>query len=143
MTNPYNDSPTDNQNNNPFSGPEAGAHPQSNPQAAPMPAPNAGMPNQGQAFLANPADAGEPRQWIVAVLLAFFLGIWGAHNFYLGYKKRAIIQLVLTLVGFVTSLIIIGIFVVIGVAIWTFVEFIMLLAKSDYVDAWGRPLVRS
>ncbi len=33
-----------------------------------------------------------------AGLLAIFLGLFGAHNFYLGYKTKAIIQLVLSLV---------------------------------------------
>lgn len=70
---------------------------------------------------------------IVAALLAFFLGGLGIHNFYLGYKKKAIIQLVLSLVG---SLIIIGPIIV---GIWAFVEFIMILiGKID--DAEGNPL---
>lgn len=32
----------------------------------------------------------------VAIVLAFLLGAFGAHNFYLGFKKYAIIQIVLT-----------------------------------------------
>ena len=70
---------------------------------------------------------------IVAALLAFFLGGLGIHNFYLGYTKKAIIQLVLCLAG---SLIVIGPFIV---GVWAFVEFIMiLLGKID--DAEGKPL---
>lgn len=34
---------------------------------------------------------------VVAFLLAFFLGIFGAHHFYLGYNRAGAIMLVLTL----------------------------------------------
>ncbi len=36
---------------------------------------------------------------VVAGLLALFLGLLGIHNFYLGYKKRGLVQLLLTLGG--------------------------------------------
>lgn len=35
---------------------------------------------------------------VVAALLAFFLGCFGAHNFYLGRITRAIIQLIITII---------------------------------------------
>ena len=80
----------------------------------------------GQAY------AGPPKQWIIAVLLAFFLGTLGIHNFYLGYTTRGIIQLVLTLtfIGAIVS------------AVWAFIEFILILMRSgSYAyDAQGRPL---
>lgn len=37
---------------------------------------------------------------VVAGLLALFLGLLGIHNFYLGYKKKGLVQLLLTLGGF-------------------------------------------
>ena len=38
---------------------------------------------------------------IAAGLLGIFLGSFGAHNFYLGYTRNAVIQLCLTLIGWV------------------------------------------
>lgn len=42
---------------------------------------------------------------VVAFLLAVFLGIFGAHHFYLGYNRAGVIMLVLTLsvVGLIVS----------------------------------------
>ena len=71
-----------------------------------------------------------PKSKVAAALLAFFLGGFGAHNFYMGYTSRAATQLVLTLVGWVTSLIFIGFFLLAAVGIWVFVEFIMILVGS-------------
>lgn len=61
-----------------------------------------------------------------AFLLAFFLGAFGAHNFYLGQKGKAIAQLVLSIVGILTSIIGIGIFLCLATGIWAFVEMIMI-----------------
>lgn len=77
---------------------------------------------------------------IVAALLAFFLGGLGIHNFYLGHKKKAIIQLALYLVGCVlTFLLGIGAILCSAVGIWAFVEFIMILI-GKIGDAEGKPL---
>ena len=45
---------------------------------------------------------------IVAGLLGIFLGAFGVHNFYLGYTSKAVLQLVLTIVGLIFSCIGIG-----------------------------------
>ena len=67
-----------------------------------------------------------------APVLAFFVGTFGIHNFYLGYTTRGIIQLVLaiTLIGAPVA------------AIWAFVEFIMIIMRYGAYgcDAQGRPL---
>lgn len=87
-----------------------------------------GQPAYGQQVYANP-----PKQWVLAMVLAFFLGGFGVHNFYLGYTTRGIIQLVLTitLVGAPIS------------AIWALIEFIMIIMRSGSYgyDASGQPLV--
>ena len=92
----------------------------------------AGQQAYGQPAYGQPFAAGAPKQWIVAVLLAFFLGTLGIHNFYLGYTTKGIIQLVLTLtfIGLIVS------------GIWAFIDFIMLLMRAgDYAtDAQGQPL---
>lgn len=66
---------------------------------------------------------------MAAGLLGIFLGSIGIHNFYLGYTKRAIIQIVVT-------------FVTCGAGgIWGFVEGIMILMdKYVTADAAGVPL---
>ena len=77
------------------------------------------------------------KSYIAAALLAFFLGGFGAHNFYLGYTRKAVIQLVMGLMTIFT-------FGLSGIAvgIWAFVEFILLLTGSISTDGDGRPLKR-
>lgn len=85
-----------------------------------------------------------PKQMVVAALLAFFLGGWGIHNFYLGYNNRAIIQLIMTAIGLATFWLIIGFLPLMAVGIWAFVEFIMILMGASPFDrdAKGIPLSR-
>ena len=71
---------------------------------------------------------------LAAGLLGIFLGIFGIHNFYLGYTKKAIIQVLLGTVGFI---------VLIGPVIsgiWGFVEGILILTGKIKVDGHGNPL---
>lgn len=77
---------------------------------------------------------------LAAGLLGIFLGIFGIHNFYLGYTENAVIQLVLSIVGFILCIIGIGIFIVIGVWVWSFVESIMILTDKIDCDSKGNPL---
>jgi len=98
------------------------------------------QPWQGGAY---PAQAmGQPKSKIAAALLAFFLGTLGVHNFYLGYTQRAVTQLVMTIVGVLTMVFIVGFFLYFAVGIWAFVEFIMILVGSQgyATDARGVPL---
>ena len=96
--------------------------------------PGYGQPGYGQPAYAagQPVVGTAPKQWLVAALLAFFLGALGIHNFYLGYTAKGIIQLVLTIT-------VIGAFISV---IWAFIEFIMIIARSgSYAyDAQGQPL---
>ncbi|MBL71576.1 MAG: hypothetical protein CMB41_00185 [Euryarchaeota archaeon] len=74
--------------------------------------------------------AAAPKQKLVAFLLAFFLGGFGVHNFYLGKTGMGVAQLILTItvVGALVSL------------PWAFVQSIMIImGKID--DANGNPLV--
>jgi TM2 domain-containing membrane protein YozV len=66
----------------------------------------------------------------IAGLLGIFLGALGLHNFYLGYTKKAIIQLGL------------GVSVVFTTAafIWGFIEGILILMGKITVDSNGTPL---
>lgn len=84
---------------------------------------------------------------IAAGLLGIFLGSLGIHNFYLGFTKKAVLQLCLTIggyvLGFIGSFILVGaIFFLVpaGIGIWGLIEGIMILTGSINVDANGLPL---
>lgn len=72
-------------------------------------------------------------------LLGIFLGSLGVHNFYLGFTTKAVIQLLLTLVGWVAF----GLGPAIA-AVWGLIEGIMILASKPggkwHRDAKGREL---
>lgn len=74
--------------------------------------------------------SGGTRQKLVAALLAFFLGTLGIHDFYLGYKGRGIVKIVLT----------ITVFGAIVSEIWSLVDFITILTGSKR-DADGKALI--
>lgn len=71
---------------------------------------------------------------ILVFAFAFFLGGFGVHNFYLGYTKKGITQLLLTTIG---ALIFIGPFIS---ATWSFIEGLLYLFGNDKRDANGVPL---
>jgi TM2 domain-containing membrane protein YozV len=77
---------------------------------------------------------------IAAGLLGIFLGSIGVHNFYLGYTGKAVAQLVLTIIGWSTLIVIIGFIIVPAVSLWGLIEGIMILAGSIRTDANGVPL---
>lgn len=111
------------QQHNPFHSP----YPNQQPYGAPQPYQHGQMqPHQGY----QPVGYVAPKSWVVAAVLAFFLGALGVHNFYLGYTKRGVTQLGLTLFGYITSFLLIGIPIIFGVAVWAFIEFILILVRS-------------
>lgn len=73
---------------------------------------------------------------IAAGLLGIFLGGLGIHNFYLGYTKKAVVQLLLCLVGGVLTF---GVLSYI-VGIWGLIEGILILVGKIAVDGKGNPL---
>lgn len=121
-------------------------NPQENAQAYPHFPQGQGPGHQSYPQQPLPAPGYLPLQAskskVAAALLAFFLGGYGAHNFYLGYMKKAWWQLGLTLFGYITAIFVIGLAVIIGVGIWAFVEFILILVGggSYATDAKGLPM---
>ena len=101
---------------------------------------------------------------IAAGLLGIFLGVFGVHNFYLGYIKKAVIQLVgvlgsyIVYFSFIFSMIIsdpymsdesagalalgtfLVIMIIVGIRIWSFVEGILILCGKIDRDGKGRRL---
>ena len=71
-----------------------------------------------------------PKSKSAAAALCFFLGLWGIHNFYLGYIGRGIAQLVLSISYF-------GLLITIP---WVVIEFIRILT-GGIKDPRGQPLV--
>ena len=126
------------------------ASPSDSPQIYPgnHPAPYQGSqqqgyaPNNGQNGYAQMMGYSAPmqtkpyqgRSWAVALLLSFFLGGFGAHNFYLDRKGAAITQLVFTVLGVLTSAIILGFFILAVVGLWVFVDFIGILLNRQKFD---------
>lgn len=102
---------------------------------------NCGQPMApGAAFCtacgAAPAPVAGPnaKSKLAAGLLGIFLGGFGVHNFYLGYTKKAVIQLLVCILG---SCIAVGPAVA---GIWGLVEGIMILCGNIKVDGKGNPL---
>ena len=76
-------------------------------------------------YLVKSSGVGSSKK-LTAALFAFFLGAFGAHKFYLGYKAQGLIMLLV----FVFGWIILGIpSVIIGII--AFIEFILYVTKSD------------
>lgn len=92
-------------------------------------------PPQAPVYNNPPAGVGYKSK-MAAGLLGIFLGGLGIHNFYLGYTTKAVIQLVVSLVG--------GIFTFglasLAMEIWGLVEGIMILSGKINVDGKGYPL---
>jgi len=67
----------------------------------------------------------EGKDWLTALLLCFFLGVFGVHRFYTGHIGLGVVQL-LTLGG---------------CGIWALIDFILIIVGS-FKDSDGRLLVR-
>ncbi|WP_294329636.1 TM2 domain-containing protein [uncultured Sphingomonas sp.] len=75
------------------------------------------------------APVGEPRNKILAVVLALFFGSLGIHRFYLGRTGSGVVMLLL-------SLTIVGLLVT---GIWAFVDAVRYLLMSDAEFAYRYP----
>ena len=110
----------------------------------------------------NQAPAKDPRKSkMTAGLFGIFLGLFGVHNFYLGYKGKAITQVVVSSVSILLQLINYILFFVLvwvgvgvifyfiavlcwlpmfGMQIWGLVEGILILSGKINTDAKGGSL---
>jgi len=100
---------------------------------------------EGQAFCANcgaplteaarqeaaaPAAGISPKSRLATTLLAWFLGYFGAHRFYIGKTGTAIAMLILGIVGIPLCFVLVGIPIVIGVAVWSLIDFIIAVSGN-------------
>lgn len=74
----------------------------------------------------------QPKSKLAAGLFGIFLGMFGVHNFYLGYTGKAVAQLLITVLScFCLSFV---------SAIWGLIEGILILAGDISTDAYGNKL---
>ncbi|BDA64593.1 TM2 domain-containing protein [Actinomyces capricornis] len=70
-----------------------------------------------------------PKSKVVVFVLAFFLGVLGVHNFYLGRTGKGVAQLLITLIS--------AGFLALPVWIWAFIEAICVCAAQPGSYPWG------
>ena len=94
-----------------------------------------------------------PKSRLATTLLAFFLGVFGAHRFYIRKTRTASVMLLLSIggcaamcmwlsesVGFLAGYgLLTGVVLVIAVRIWAFLDFIVAVT-GDMTDKEGRPI---
>ncbi|ARN72453.1 Tsr1131 protein [Nonlabens tegetincola] len=68
---------------------------------------------------------------LLAGLLGIFLGSFGVHKFILGYQKEGFILAGLTVIGWITTCLFFGIFIVMATYAVGLIEGIIYLTKSD------------
>lgn len=68
---------------------------------------------------------------LVAYVLWFFVGAFGAHRFYLGCNGSATAMLVITLVSIPATIIVIGFLGLLAVAIWCFVDIFLIPGMTE------------
>lgn len=81
---------------------------------------------QQQPMYTTPPIGYQQKSRLAAGLLAFVVGLFGVHNFYMGYNARGTIQLLLSLIGGILTC---GLGTVAS-AIWAFIEAVMILSST-------------
>lgn len=76
---------------------------------------------------------------IAAAVLCFFLGSLGIHRFYLGKAGTGILMLLLTIIGGITTGIIIGWGIIAIVGLWEIIDFVRIIFGS-MKDSSGKKL---
>ena len=77
------------------------------------------------------SEAVSPKSRLAAALLCFFLGVFGAHRFYLKKTGTAVLMLLISVTGFVLFPILIP------VGIWTLIDLILIVTGS-FRDGEGK-----
>ena len=93
---------------------------------------NCGAPLSDGARQGAPkaAEGVSPKSRLATSLLAFFLGYFGAHRFYIGKTGTAMVMLVLGIVGIPLCFVLVGIPIVIGVTVWRLIDFIIAVTGN-------------
>ena len=72
---------------------------------------------------------------VIALLLWFFLGLGGAHRFYMGDFKYGRWQLILSIIGFITIIVFIGWLILAVVLAWVLYDLVVIFRFFD-----GKPV---
>ena len=83
----------------------------------------------------------DSKEWLIALLLAIFLGGLGIHRFYTGHKGTGLTMLLLSIFGAFTFIFYIGALLFIIVGIWVLID-IIRIATGSFKDVHGNPLKR-
>jgi TM2 domain-containing membrane protein YozV len=86
----------------------------------------------GFAVNNKPVAAPGAKSKMAAGLLGIFLGAFGVHNFYLGFKGKAIAQLLISVLSCFTLAVV--------SEVWGLIEGIMILCGNINTDADGNAL---
>ena len=90
------------------------------------------QPYQSPYQYQQPQQVVAQKSKIAAGIMGIILGVFGVHNFYLGYTGKAVAQLLISLLScFILSPI---------SAVWGLIEGIMILTGSINTDSKGMPL---
>lgn len=103
-----------------YSQPYAGYQPPNYTAGAYRPQP------QQPPMYTTPPIGYQQKSRLAAGLLAIIVGVFGIHNFYMGYNGRGTVQLLLSLVGGVITC---GLGTV-AAAVWAFIEGVMILSST-------------
>ena len=90
-----------------------------------------------------PLPMAPAKDMTIAYVLAIFVGVFGAHNFYLGRTGVAVTQLVLYVVGILLIVAFgLGLFLMLGVGVWLVVDLFLIpgfvRAANDRLAAQAR-----
>lgn len=77
---------------------------------------------------------GSHRSVTVALLLWFLFGTLGIYRMYLGKVGTGILMLILTLIGVLTFVFLIGIFIFIGLFIWWIIDLVRILKSPKIAN---------
>ena len=98
-----------------------------------LPTPPTAVPTYQTPGQTNP----NAKDRVAYVLLAIFLGELGIHNFFAGYTSRAVIQLILCLIGIPFAALMtcgVGLLLYIPLKVWVIIEAITVTKDAQGVD---------
>ena len=82
--------------------------------------------NTQQQILIEQRIQNDAKSPAVAYLLLIFVGMFGAHRFYLGKSKTAVTMLILTIFGILTTALLVGFVFLAVVGLWALVDLFLI-----------------